>query len=140
MISRAFIRDARGVSAVEFALTAPIFFLGLFGLAQVGLWLYADFSLQRAVDVASRCAALAAGSNPLALTICPNTTNVTCTGSDVQTCAASNAVGLAVPASDFTVKPNSCGKGSKVSASYSVPTFVPALPNITVNVSACYPS
>ncbi len=141
MIRRTFLRDASGATAVEFALASPIYFMALFGLAQVGLWLYADFSLQRAVNVASRCAALASAPNHLALAICPNTASLTCTGSNIQTCAASNTVGLSVPASAFTVTSAACGsKSSQVSASYGVPTFIPLLPNIHVNVSACYPT
>ena len=99
----------------------------MFGLAQVGLWLWADFSLQRAVDVASRCAAVLT-------TTCDN-------AADTEAYAAGATVGLPVTASAFTVTPNSCGSNSsKVTAIYSVPTFVPALPNISVNVSACYPT
>jgi Flp pilus assembly protein TadG len=133
MISRRFLRDADGATAVEFALTSPIYFLGLFGLAQAGVWLWADFSLQRAVDAASRCAAV------LTMT-CDNT-------ADTQTYAANAATGLPVTANNFTVTaastltPNTCGpKSFLVSASYTVPTFVPALPDINVKVSACYPT
>ena len=124
-MTRSFLRAAEGATAVEFALTSPIYFLGLFGLAQVGLWLWADFSLQRAVDAASRCAAVL---------------KTTCaTQAETKAYAASATVGLPVSASTFTVI--SCGStGSKVTATYSVPTFVPALPNIKVKVSACYPT
>ncbi len=127
MTRRSFLRAAEGATAVEFALTSPIYFLALFGLAQVGLWLWADFSLQRAVDAASRCAAVL---------------KTTCaTQAETKAYAASATVGLPVSASTFTVTPNSCGStGSKVTATYSVPTLVPALPNINVNVSACYPT
>ena len=139
MTPRSFLRHAEGAAAVEFALTSPIYFMALFGLAQAALWLWADFSLQRAVDVASRCAALATHST--ALGICPNTTNVTCTGSNIKTCAATNAIGLSVTSSAFTLTSGACGtKSSGVAATYSVPTFIPVLPNIHVNVSACYPT
>ncbi|HZZ63477.1 MAG TPA: TadE/TadG family type IV pilus assembly protein [Roseiarcus sp.] len=122
MTSRGFLRDADGATAVEFALASPIFFLGLFGLAQVGLWLWADFSLQRAVDAASRCAAISCAA-------------------DIKSYAVNATVGLPVSTSAFTVTSASCGSNSsKVAATYSVPTFVPALPDITVNVSACYPT
>ena len=127
MTSR-FLCQTDGATAVEFALTSPIYFLGLFGLAQAGLWLWADFSLQRAVDAASRCAAV------LSETTCA-------TNADIQAYAVSATVGLPVSTSAFTVTSAACGsKSSQVSASYSVPTFVPALPNIQVNVSACYPT
>jgi hypothetical protein len=42
------------------------------GLAQAGLWLSADFSLQRAVDAASRWAAIQCGPK---LTACPRPAN-----------------------------------------------------------------
>jgi len=118
MIRRTFVHDRSGGAAIEFALTSPIYFFGLFGLVQVGLWLFADFSLQRAVDAASRCAALG-----------------TCT--DAKASAVSATVGLPVSSSAFTVTSKSCG--SQVAANYTVPTFIPVLPNISVNVSACYP-
>ena len=125
MIRSAFFRDARGGPAIEFAITAPIYFFGLFGLLQVGVWLFADFSLQRAVDDAARCGALQ-------LSKCSSLTSY----------AASATVGLPVTASAFTS--GTCtlsgANGKKVSATYTVPTFVPALPNISVNVSACYPT
>ena len=139
MTPRSFLRRAEGAAAVEFAITSPVYFMALFGLAQAALWLWADFSLQRAVDVASRCAALATHST--ALGICPNTTSLTCTGSNIKTCAATNAIGLSVTSGAFTVTSAACGsKSSQVSASYGVPTFIPLLPNIHVNVSACYPT
>jgi Flp pilus assembly protein TadG len=125
MIRRRFTCDERGVTAVEFAVTSPVYFLMLFGLAQAGMWLWADFSLQRAVDVASRCAAI--------LTATCGTTSV------IQTYASNNVVGLSVPSNAFTVTTATCG--AQVSAAYDVPTFTSGLglPNITVHVSACYP-
>jgi Flp pilus assembly protein TadG len=125
MIGRPLACDERGVAAVEFAITSPVYFLMLFGLAQAGMWLWADFTLQRAVDVASRCAAI--------LTTTCGTTSA------IQTYATNNVVGLSVPPSAFSVTAASCG--AQVSAAYEVPTFTSGLglPNITVHVSACYP-
>ena len=125
MIACRLTRDVRGVAAVEFAITSPLYFLALFGLAQAGMWLWTDFSLQRAVDAASPCAAIL--------------TSTCGTTSAIQTYAANNVVGLSVPSSAFSVTNASCG--AKVSAAYEVPTFTSGLglPNITVHVSACYP-
>jgi Flp pilus assembly protein TadG len=123
MKARSFLRGAEGATAVEFAITSPIYFMAMFGLAQVALWLWADFSLQRAVDAAARCAVVL---------------KTTCdTAADTEAYAASAAVGLPVTSSAFTATNATCGW--QVSGSYSVPTFIPALPNIQVNVSACYP-
>jgi len=120
MIGRRLAGDERGAAAIEFAITSPVYFLALFGLAQAGMWLWADVSLQRAADAAARCGALS-----------------TCT--DVPTYAANNVVGLSVSSSAFSVTDAGCGK--QVSAAYNVPTFTSGLglPNITVHVSACYP-
>jgi Flp pilus assembly protein TadG len=125
MIGRRFTCDERGVAAVEFAITSPVYFLMLFGLAQAGMWLWAGFSLQRAVDAASRCAAI--------LTTTCGTTSA------IQTYATNNVVGFSVPSSAFSVTTASCG--AQVSAAYDVPTFTSGLglPNVTVHVSACYP-
>ena len=123
MTRRLFTRDERGVAAVEFALVSPVFFLALFGLGQAGLWLWADFSLQRAVNTAARCAVI---------------TPTACT--DVASYAANNVVGLSVPSNAFTVTTATCG--AQVTAAYEVPSFTSGLglPNITVHVSACYPT
>lgn len=133
MIAGLLPRDERGVAAVEFAITSPLYFLALFGLAQAGLWLYSDFSLQRAADAASRWASLQCGPK---LSACP-------TESQTQTYAASNVAGLSVPSSAFTVTLPTAGScGTQVSAAYDVPTFTSGLglPNITVHVSACFPT
>jgi Flp pilus assembly protein TadG len=132
MTVRRLTRDERGVAAVEFAITSPLYFLALFGLTQAGLWLWADFSLQRAADAASRWASIQCGAR---LATCP-------TASQLQSYAVTNIVGLSVPSSAFslTTTDPSCS-GAKVSAAYAVPTFTSGLglPNITVHVSACYP-
>jgi len=123
MIGRLFTRDERGVAAVEFAVVSPVFFLTLFGLGQAGLWLWADFSLQRAVNAAARCAVI---------------TPSTC--ADVASYAANNVVGLSVPSSAFSSTTATCG--AQVTAAYEVPSFTSGLglPIPTVHVSACYPS
>ena len=132
MIVRRLTHDQSGVAAVEFAITSPVYFLALFGLAQAGLWLWADFSLQRAADAASRWAAIQCGPK---LTACP-------TSSQLQSYAVTNIVGLAVPSSAFSLSTSdpSCG-GALVSAAYGVPTFTSGLglSDISVHASACYP-
>lgn len=72
MIARPLSRDQRGVAAVEFAITSPVVYFLALWWAQAGLWLFADFSLQRAADVASRWAAIQCGRK---LTACPRPAN-----------------------------------------------------------------
>lgn len=55
---RALRRDAEGMTLVEFGLVAPVFFLMLFGLADVGQLLYARALLQGAVEQAARSSSL----------------------------------------------------------------------------------
>ncbi|HEY1864110.1 MAG TPA: TadE/TadG family type IV pilus assembly protein [Roseiarcus sp.] len=132
MIFRRFTCDRRGVAAVEFAITSPVYFLALFGLAQAGLWLWADFSLQRAADAASRWAAIQCGPK---LATCP-------TDTQLQSYAVTNLVGLSVPSSAFSLSTAAAScSGALVTAAYGVPTFTSGLglPNITVHASACYP-
>ena len=40
-------RDERGASALEFALTAPVFFLFIFGIIEFGLLFWTQLGLQR---------------------------------------------------------------------------------------------
>jgi TadE-like protein len=93
MIVRRLTRDERGVAAVEFAITSPVYFLALFGLAQAGLWLWGDFSLQRAANAASRWAAIQCGPK---LATCPS-------ASQLQSYAVTNIVGLSVPSNAFSL-------------------------------------
>lgn len=123
MIRRSFTRNERGVAAVEFALVSPVFLLALFGLGQAGLWFWADFSLQRAVNAAARCAVI---------------TPALC--ADVASYAAGEVVGLSVPSTAFSSTTAACG--AQVSAAYEAPSFTSGLglPVPTIHVSACYPT
>ncbi len=55
---RAFRRDERGVSAVEFALIAPVFILIIVGIAQMGHLFYAHAGLRNAVSEGARFATI----------------------------------------------------------------------------------
>lgn len=52
--ARRFLRDDRGFTAVEFALVAMPFLMLLFGTIAVGLFFFTTFSLENAVEKASR--------------------------------------------------------------------------------------
>ncbi len=58
VIRRSLYRDQRGAALVEFALIAPVFFLLLFGLFDLGQLVYAKAVLAGAVQEAARSAAL----------------------------------------------------------------------------------
>jgi Flp pilus assembly protein TadG len=52
--NRSFRTNSDGYTAVEFGLIAPIFLMLLFGIMAVGLFFFTTFSLENAVDQASR--------------------------------------------------------------------------------------
>ncbi len=79
--------DTKGAASIEFALTALPFMLIVFGLLQCGLWIWTQFALQHATEMATRCASI-------------NTTLCGTTGA-IQNYAAQQALGLNVQASIF---------------------------------------
>jgi Flp pilus assembly protein TadG len=120
-----FIRDERGTTAVEFALTAPVFMAAMIGLLEVSLMVFAQVGLQSATELAARCGSINR-------TVCSST-------SAIQSFAASSMPGFAVPTSVFSVANESCG--TQVTASYAF-TFVSTyfgVPSLTLNAKACFP-
>lgn len=118
------IRDRSGATAVEFALTAPAFFMMVIGALQVGLLCWAQLALQQGSEAAARCA----------------TVNKTVCGSvsQIQSYASAQSFGLSPGASAFTVSTAQCG--NRVQASYAPPFlsgFV--IPSVTLTASACFP-
>jgi Flp pilus assembly protein TadG len=119
------LRDSRGVSAVEFAMTAPLFFLLLFGMIEGGLLLWTQIGLQHGAEAAARCASINS-------TLCGTTATI-------QNYAAQNAFGLSIAPSVFTATSPACG--NQVSASYAF-GFVSnsfGMPSLTLNAQSCFP-
>ena len=117
--------DERGASAVEFGLTAPIFFMFLFGIIECGLVLWTQFGLQHGAEMAARCASV----NKI---ICGSV-------SDIQSYAAKETFGLNPAPSTFTISTPACG--NQVSASYTfqfVTTYFGA-PTLTISAQSCFP-
>lgn len=118
-------RDDSGASALEFALTAPVFFLFLFGVIEFGLLFWTQLGLQHGTEMAARCATV----NP---TLCPSS-------GAIATYAAQEAFGLGLPSQTFTYSTSACG--NQVSASYLFQ--FPAVLNLspwTLTAQACFPS
>ena len=124
-----FLRDARGTSAVEFAIVAPIFFMVVFGVIDGGRLMWTQVGLQHAVEMAARCASLQTAENP-----------DPCPGSSVQGYAAQQAFGLNLPPGVFTVGTAECGVN--VSASYEFQFFSSYLgvPPLTLSARSCSPT
>ena len=119
-----------GAAAIEYALILPVLLLCIFGLMDTGrlIWCYA--TLSRAVDAAARCAAI-------------NTTACGTTA-QIQNVAASEAWGMTITASAFTVAAATCG--TRVTGTYSfdfvMPGFNYVVPTgtITLTAASCYPA
>jgi Flp pilus assembly protein TadG len=116
--------DTEGVTAVEFALISPVLLLLLMGGIEGGRMLWAENSLQYAVERAARCAVV--------------TPSVCGTAAQVQTYAASVDYGQNVSASAFSLTTASCG--TLVSASLSYTPLFPIVTNVTLTASSCRPS
>jgi Flp pilus assembly protein TadG len=120
-------RDNRGASALEFALTAPVFFLFIFGIIELGLLLWTQIGLQHGAEMAARCATVDS-------TLCP-----TSNPGAITSYAAQQTFGVPLPSQTFTYSTPACG--NQVSASY-VFQFPPIfnLNPLTLTAQACFPS
>jgi Flp pilus assembly protein TadG len=122
--------NPRGNVAVEFALGAPVLFMMIFGIVQLGYALWVQNALDESVAAASRCASVGSSA---------------CAG-QVTSYAASQS-GAPVDASAFTYSCRSADPctnntvtcGCQVTASYSMPLAIPWT-NLSVNLSSqsCY--
>ncbi len=119
-------KETEGASAVEFALTAPLFFILLFSVAQFGLFLWTQLGLQHAVDLSARCASLMH-------TTCPDE-------GSTQAYAAGQAYRLNIDPSVFSVTQDACGQN--VTASYIYTIAIPLMPSMQVPIGAtsCFPT
>jgi hypothetical protein len=126
MTRKTFFNDQRGASAVEFALTMPVFLLMLLGVWQICFGMWAQFALQHGAEMAARCMNV----NP---TVC-GTTTITST----QSYAAAQSYGLNPSPSVFGVTTQTCG--NQVTADYPVSPVVANLSMFAfkLHAQACY--
>jgi len=125
-----FCRDSNGGVAIEFGITAPLFFMLVVGIIEFGLLMWTQAGLQHGAAMAARCAAVNT-------TLCGST-------SQIQTYAAQQTFGLNPPAATFVVStPDpACGKQVSVSPSYSfnfISTYF-GLPSMPINAQSCFPT
>jgi Flp pilus assembly protein TadG len=119
----------RGATAIEYALVLPALLLFILGIMDAGRLLWTYTTLYRATEAAARCAAV-------------NTTDCGTTA-QIKNRAVTEAWGLNVSPSAFTVSTLSCGV--QVHASYDFTFVIPGLGDavplgtITLNATACYP-
>ncbi len=115
----------RGSIAVEYALLLPALLLFVIGIMEVGRLLWTQTTLERAVEAAARCGAV---------------DSVTCADAPATAdYAVTQAFGLKVESSAFTVSSAACGVS--VTAAFAYDFIVPwvAPRNMVLHASACYP-
>jgi len=120
-------RDQRGASALEFGLTAPVFFLFLFSVIEAGLLFWTQIALQHGAEMAARCASvnstLCANSDPNAIT----------------SYATQQTFGLNMPSSTFSYSTPTCGNQVSASYTFQFPEIFNVAP-LTLTAKACFPS
>jgi Flp pilus assembly protein TadG len=118
--------DRRGASAIEFALTAPAFFMVLIALIEGGLLLWTQIGLQHGAEMAARCATIDTS-------ICSST-------AQTQSYAAQQSFGINPPPSTFTVTSASCG--NQVTANYQFALFSNyfGMPSLQISAQSCFPT
>jgi Flp pilus assembly protein TadG len=119
------IKDAQGASAVEFGLIAPVFFAALLGLIEVGLLFWTQLGLQHATEMAARCASINS-------TTCGSATAV-------QNYAVTQAFGLSLPPSTFSLTALTCGNQVTASHSFQSISAFFGVPALTLSARACFP-
>lgn len=116
-------KDRRANAAVEFALGAPVLFLFLFGIIEVGYALWIQNALDYSVAQAARCASL-------------NVTGTDCVGSPSKvTSYAAGESGASLDSSVFTYT-RTAACGCQVTGSYTIALDIPWDNALTVNLSS----
>ena len=121
------LQDQRGTSAIEFALTAPVFFLFIFGIMVCGLLFWTQIALQHGTEMAARCASING-------TLCP-----TSDPTAISNYATQQTLGLNPPVSTFTYSTPACGNQVSASYTFQLTEFLSLSP-LTLTAKACYPA
>jgi Flp pilus assembly protein TadG len=113
-----FYRDIAGSAAVEFAATAPVLILLLFGIVEAGRSLWATNSLQYAVERAARCGVV-------------NST-ITCPSDDaIKAYAVTQVYAQSISSDAFTVTRDSVNGAQRLCVAASW-TFTPWFQSLTM--------
>jgi Flp pilus assembly protein TadG len=134
--------DTRGTAIVEYAIALPLFTLVIFGLIWVGLVMWTQFSLQRSVGLAARCATAAENAGTGTVECASVSVSAPPSVSGIKTFAAAQYYGLGTATFSVTLN-TTCGSntGNLVSASYTFTLislyFLKSSPTLTAQ--SCYP-
>ena len=118
--------DTGAASAVEFALTLPVFALMTFAIIEGGLLMWTQFALQHGVEMAARCASI--------------NTSVCGGASDIQRYASQQTYGLNPTSSVFAVSTPACGNQVSTSYQYQFLTSYFGVPTVTLTAQSCFPA
>jgi Flp pilus assembly protein TadG len=129
---RAVARDRRANAAVEFALGAPVLFLFLFGIIEVGYALWMQNALDYSTASAARCASL--NGNPCSGGIAAYAAGLS------GTTLSSSAFSYSCRSTDACAN-NNVTCGCQVTGAYTIALDIPWDNALVVNLSsnACYP-
>ena len=116
----------RGAAAIEYAILLPALLLFTLGIVDVGRLIWTQTTLDRAVEAASRCAAVNA-------TLCG-------TGAQIQSYAVGQAYGLQVTTAAFTTGTSGCTSGVQASVPFRLIIPWLARTSLTLTAKACYPA
>jgi Flp pilus assembly protein TadG len=119
------IRDESGTTALEFALTAPAFFLFIFGIIQIGLMLWTQIGIQHGAEMAARCASINS-------TLCPSPNAIT-------SYATQQSFGLTLPSSTFSYSTPACGNQVNANYTFQFPVMFGLSP-LNLTAQACFPA
>jgi Flp pilus assembly protein TadG len=129
-----FLRDRRGVAALEFALVASGFLMLLLGSIEIGLLWWTENGLQATAALTARCAALGSCADPKAFAVStasgwtlPNAI----TNADVIVTAASTCHGSSGGYSQFTLVTITSTVWSGI--------LIAPLSGASLKATACYP-
>jgi len=124
MTWRIFRRDQRGATAVEFALTIPVFMAFILAIMDGSMLMWTQIGLQHGAEMAARCAAV----------------NTTSCGNDdnIKSYAAAQAYGLGVSASVYSVTTAACGKTVTASHTYTMISSYLGVPSVALAAKSCF--
>lgn len=118
-------RDSSGGTIVEFALTAPLLLLMLFGIIEGGRMMWTQQALQHGVQMAARCASVNAG-------LCGSS-------AQIASLASATAWGISPDPALVAVTEQPCGHRVAIDYPYLFLGQIGSGWSLTLHASSCFP-